>query len=647
MRARTFAWRRALPMVAIACVCGWLAPAAAAEFGPIQLISKSSREQANFATEPALSEDGGFVAFVGELGGHAGIFEKDLVTGALSLVVESSGGERGPTAPSISADGRYVAFTITGSPVAGSEPEGESESGEKEVYVADLATAPPTYRLASAADGSEAPLPGGSTATGRVALSADGGRVAFVNGGNVYVRELATERTVPISTVRVPLTGMTEEAVPGGGADAAAGAALSADGSTVAWVGEHLPAQVPLLRDEEEKIKAFDEGSLHYREPLWRRVPTAGDPTPPTRRIVGGGDPLAPGCPAGGSLSEPACQGPFPGLINGHEGVIEESIGPGWGLDLPQLSADGDTVALVGLPEEFDDLFVVDMAPGLSRDEAVHRLTKWTNPSPAAVTVSQIQGFPAYVGAIESSAISPDGNFVAFTTQRQHISGSSILVSPLQAAFPEITEMYQADLQRGTIERLTPGPDTGVSLAAVGGSGAGSPSYSADGRFLAFSDTAYNLVAGDANEANDVFLVESTPPGPVEPSRISPPPSRLSVVPSRRLTAHAVSRPNGAVRVIATVPGAGVLRASAKSPLGPRLRSRVVTTAQRRSRSGGELRLELKLPRRLRDLAHRKGGLYAWLELRFSGPSGTPLQQQFAARFRAHRPKAAKKGKAK
>jgi hypothetical protein len=175
--------------------------------------------------------------------------------------------------------------------------------------------------------------------------------------------------------------------------------------------------------------------------------------------------------------------------------------------------------------------------------------------------------------------------------------------------------------------------------------GATAPSYSDDGRFLAFGDKAYNLVAGDANEAGDAFLVESTPPGPTEPSTISPPPSRLSVIPSWRLTAHAVSRPNGAVRVIATVPGAGTLRASAKSPVGPKLRTREVDTAQRSSKSGGELRLELQLPPRLRKLAHRKGGLYAWLDLRFSGTGGNPLQQQFAARFRVHHPKHAKKAR--
>src|ERR1700720_416584 len=96
----------------------------------------------------------------------------------------------------------------------------------------------------------------------RVALSADGRKIVFVNGGQVYLRDLDTRTTTLVSVRRNPETGAMEPGVPvPGGAvmeghqlSLLTGAALSADGTTVAWVGTHLPAQVPLLADEEKTI---------------------------------------------------------------------------------------------------------------------------------------------------------------------------------------------------------------------------------------------------------------------------------------------------------------------------------------------------------------------------------------------------------
>jgi hypothetical protein len=634
MRARAGARWCALPVLVLACACGWLAPVAAAEFGPIELVSKSRREQAEFAKEPALSANGRYLAFIGELGGRRGVFRKDLFTDTVMLVSEGRGEAGEAKAPSISADGRYVSFTTKTSIEPVEDPDPESE----DVYVADLAASPPAIELVSSVEGHR--MSGSSITAPQVSMSADGSEVVFVNEGQVYLHRTGVEEPELLS---VKENGA--EPVPGGGAFQPAGAAISADGNAVAWVGAHLPEQVPLLHDEEEPILRMDGGAHQYHEPLWRRVPTPLDPDPPTRRIVGRGDPLAPGCPVGGSLAEPACRGPLWEFDGEHEEIVAENQGLGWGEGLPRLSADGDYVATVGYPEEFGDLFLVDMESGLTRVEALRQLTQWTNPNPGARTYSEILKFEPYTGNIRDFAISPDGQRVAFTTFREFFPTGPKLVTTPPSVPAFVPELYQLNLELETIERVTPGPGTGISSAPGVGSGAALPTYSADGRLLAFGDGASNLVAGDGNENSDIFLVESTPPGPVEPTTISPPPSRLSVIPAWRLTAHAVSRPNGTVRVIATVPGAGTLRASAKSPVGDRLRSRVVDDAQTSAGAGGVLRLELKLPRKLRKLAHRKGGLYTWLDLRFSGSGGNPLRQQLAARFRAHRVKHPKGGK--
>src|SRR5262249_1829730 len=150
-------------------------------------------------------------------------------------------------APSISADGRYVSFTTR----AALDPVDDTQPNSEDVYVADMAVTPPTYELASALDGSAQAMSGSSTAAPRVALSGDGRKLAFLNsadGGQIYLRDLDTDQTTLVSVARDPVTGAMEPGVPvpgGGVMNAFAGAALSADGSTVAWVGAHLPAQVP------------------------------------------------------------------------------------------------------------------------------------------------------------------------------------------------------------------------------------------------------------------------------------------------------------------------------------------------------------------------------------------------------------------
>src|SRR6201999_3533669 len=104
----------------------------------------------------------------------------------------------------------------------------------------------------------------------------------------IYLRDLDAKATTLVSVARDPLSGQMEPGVPvpdGAVMDSAnmIGAAISGDGTTVAWIGAHLPAQVPLLADEEAEILEDDAGSRPYDEPLWRRV--ADGPLAPTRRI--------------------------------------------------------------------------------------------------------------------------------------------------------------------------------------------------------------------------------------------------------------------------------------------------------------------------------------------------------------------------
>jgi hypothetical protein len=65
-------------------------------------------------------------------------------------------------------------------------------------------------------------------------------------------------------------------------------------------------------------------------------------------------------------------------------------------------------------------------------------------------------------------------------------------------SFPDV---YVRNFRRGRIERVSLGPG-GVQADE----GSGDPILSADGRLVAFSSTATNLVPGDTNGLRDVLV---------------------------------------------------------------------------------------------------------------------------------------------
>ncbi len=425
------------------------------------------------------------------------------------------------------------------------------------------------------------------------------------------------------------------------------GAAISADGSAVAWYGGQISEQARTL-GAEHLIK-------QYAEPLWRRI--AGGAGEPTRRVTGGSDPESPGCLAKPEPQLPpspqpgdACQGPFD--------VQRTGVGTwngGNGADyVPRLSADGDYVAFLaaaplvtegeafGLSEFNSDVYRENMtAP--DRTSGLRRLTQYAS--------ADIAHDPTNAN-IRDLGISPDGEQIAFTTRRTVFPlGAPAFVSPLAAA-PGLVELYDADLGSETLTRVTRGYEGGppehpeiesgnedrYSRAADGSL---SPSFSAGGTLLSFSSTASNLVFGDGNsppnaqlnkvDGADVFLVprivfdyEPTP------QVISPAPANPGLEVPWRLELSATSLASGAVQLKARVPGAGVLAASAASTVpakSARARGgsrRTVAHASTSARDAAEIvALKLQLGGRYRALAFRAGGLVeqGHRDLLVQGPS--------------------------
>jgi hypothetical protein len=454
------------------------------------------------------------------------------------------------------------------------------------------------------------------------------------------------------------------------------GASISADGTTVAWMGTNVSKQAKMFSDEDQ---------AKYAEPLWRRI--ADGPTP-TRRVTGGSEPETPLCVASGETELPLptapgpCQGPF---------ATEPSFGV-WSGDVgdtvPQLSEHGDTVAFIataplvalgadfgrGAEGESDDLYVVDMDEGLSRNAALRPLTEIVSGSLGSEGIVDL-------------AVSPDGSQVAFSTQRTEFPlGSPAYVSQPQAVLGMV-ELFDVDLDNDTLTRVTRNYEGGPSehphdLLHAGEppykstDGALSPSFS-EGNALAFSSTASNLVYGDGNtppvtiniptgaaDGGDVFVIQPVtfPPEPVE-TNISGTSANPLPTPRRSLDATALSLKNGSVQLYVEVPGAGELsagadgavpvttaahavRAAAKKGHASSKRGRgaakVTTVAVRGVASArqtigagtdGFVELTLTLSSRYRPLAARSGGLSGTVSLIFTAPGQKALTDSIAVEF--------------
>ena len=152
------------------------------------------------------------------------------------------------------------------------------------------------------------------------------------------------------------------------------------------------------------------------------------------------------------------------------------------------LSADGRFVAfdsaatdlVAGDTNGVSDVFVHDRQTGTTERVSVASDGAQGNGSSGLVTFA----FPP--------ALSADGRFVAFVS-----FATNLVASDTNGA----TDVFVHDRQTGTTERVSVASDGTEGNAASAGA-----ALSADGRFVAFHSAATNLVAGDTNGTNDVFV---------------------------------------------------------------------------------------------------------------------------------------------
>jgi hypothetical protein len=692
------------------------ASAARAEFTPATLLSGTSRLQFDNASSPAFSQNGGYVAFRGTLAGVPGIYRRGPY-GEIALVAgEASAGaseaERllsapDASAPSISEEGRYVAFTSAA--VLDPQEEGpgqEDGKGCPQVYVRDMdlaPSAPGAYTLASAVDGGSEGLTyekrctdgsstalsiGGAQAAAGVALSANGKEVAFTvlspsdlggpctgaplkcptEASQVAVRDLEKHTTTLVSVTPAG------QPTPGGGAfpstaseatssmsgssvsvesgePSASSVAISANGSTVAWEGTDVPAQVSSATEVTAGMAKLG-GAGYEIEPLWRRV--ADGPSAVTRRLLAG---------AGlnffffnrTNLSE--SEQPVRGGAIGLEPPGQADFVP------PVLDAEGETVVAIAnapTPENegsYSFLGGIGLVPPAEAYAVQIDDDPATPPLITPLTATpDFAALGAIYGGISDVAISPDGSRMAFNTRRVSFAPAALtLVSP-PAQEVGYAYTYVANLRLGTLQRVT-----STYEGAPPNGEPGKLSLSGDGLSLAFASSAANLFYGDvAPGASQVYLSQEVPsPNLLAVQSESPPPLEALPTPAWVLSAIAAPQPDGSVLIDAYVPGAGKLTVRAGAQLLSRATSkrqqakngrrkarvsgasssvqvptRTVGQATAVARGSSELHLRLRVNEAYGALVAGKDGLYCVLQVSFTDPGHAALRQEIPVTLR-------------
>ncbi|MBI1850899.1 MAG: PD40 domain-containing protein [Planctomycetes bacterium] len=155
----------------------------------------------------------------------------------------------------------------------------------------------------------------------------------------------------------------------------------------------------------------------------------------------------------------------------------------------PSISADGRFVAFISAAPNLDpadtngtaDVFVHDSMTGATERVSVNSAGEGANGT-------------CLVTALTYTAVSADGRYVVFSSRASNLATGDTNGT---------ADVFVRDRYFGTTTR--------VSVDSAGGQGNGDcvhPAISQDGRFVAYATSANNLVAGDSNAAEDVFVCD-------------------------------------------------------------------------------------------------------------------------------------------
>ncbi|MFN0009508.1 MAG: TolB family protein [Planctomycetota bacterium] len=390
------------------------------------------------SNQASISADGRYVAFSsfatnlvpGDTNAWRDIFVHDRQTGQTELVSVDSAGAQGDEhcwAPRITPDGRFVVFVSAATTLVPGDTNAASDH-----FVHDRQSGT-TERVSVDSSGAQVNF----ESKVKPSISDDGRYVAFTSSATNLV--LGDTNGVWDIFVRDRQSGSTERAsVSSGGAQTDGHSSLrfantmSADGRYVAF---------------ESDATNLVAGDTNAESDIFVRDRQLGI----TERI---------------SLDSAGMQG------------------NDWS-DCPSISADGRYVAFRS--------FATNLVPGdtnvrtdiFVRDRQTGSTERVSLTSAGAQGTHHSNGLPA---------ISSDGRYVAF---------GSFAANLVPGDSNGTTDMFIRDRQLGTTERVSVGP--GAAQANDWSLG-DAPSISSDGRFVAFESDASNLVSGDTNGVDDIFV---------------------------------------------------------------------------------------------------------------------------------------------
>ena len=383
----------------------------------------------DFSRSPSISADGRFVAFVsnasnlvpGDTNRETDIFVRDTLTNTTTGVSVDSAGKPGNLQsldPSISADGRFVAFYSSASNIVPGDTNGRSD-----IFVRDTLTNT-TTRVSVDSAGNQ-----GNSGSTEPSISADGRFVAFYSSASnivpgdtndsddIFVRDTLTNTTVSLDLAANQRNSFSYTP------------SISADGRFVAFTSGASNLVAGDTNDTDD---------IFVRDRL----------TNTTTRV---------------SVDSAGNQG------NSYS-------------YRPSISADGRFVAFESnssnlVPGDTNrslDIFVRDTLTNTTTRVSVDSAGNQTN--------------RLSLGA----SISADGRFVAFIST----NASNIV--------PDTSGIFVRD----TLTNTT----TNVSADSAGNGGGGTPSISPDGRFVAFSSNPSQFVPEATNTSPQIFVVDNSTP---------------------------------------------------------------------------------------------------------------------------------------
>lgn len=389
----------------------------------------------------------------------------------------------GSLGPSISAHGRFVAFSSDASNLVAGDTNGcyvEGRGSCHDVFVRDRVTGT-TARVSMSSSGKQA-----NDDSRYPAISANGRFVTFSSGAtNLYAVD--TNETIDLF-LHNRARGTTTRVNVG-----YSGATMSADGRFVAF-STGRPGIVAADTNDRSDVFVLDRVAGRTTLVSGGGKPANGDSSGAEQAAISGGggvvafvsDVWNPVAGGGDVFVRDRAARTTERVSTGRGGKRADH--DSWG---PAISADGRFVAfssiasnlVVGDTNRVDDVFVRDR---------VARIT-------TRVSVSS-RGRQA-AGLSEMAAISARGRFVAFSSDASNLVAGDTNRCEDEGGRRSCVDVFVRDRVAGTTTR--------VSVSSSGKQAnhdSESPVISADGRFVAFSSRASNLVAGDTNDNPDVFV---------------------------------------------------------------------------------------------------------------------------------------------